>query len=247
MRNVFITGASSGLGRELALQFAEPGAHLGLLARRGSELKTLEPILRARGATVYLYQGDVRDARFVKESVESFALSTERLDIVIANAGRGEGRSIEALDVEVAEEVVSINLQGVINTLYPAARLMKEQKHGTLVGMSSVAAYGAIPGSLIYSPTKAAVKLLMKGLGLELYQDNVHAVCLCPGFVQTPLTDLNTFKMPFMIDVDAAGRRMKKAILGKKALYTFPLVYWFAAQILKVAPNWLLRAISKAS
>ncbi len=244
MRHVFITGASSGLGRELALQFAEKGAKIAILARRGNELKTLEALLQSRGATAYLYEGDVRDARFVEDSLQAFSLATGRLDIVIANAGRGEGKRKEALDVAVAKEVVSINLQGAINTLYPAACLMKAQKRGTLVGISSVAAYGALPGSLIYSPTKAAVKMLMKGLALELHDVGVTSVCLCPGFVRTPLTDQNTFSMPFMMEAEPAARKMKQAIIKGQSVFTFPKVYLFAAQLLRVAPKWLLRVIS---
>ncbi len=244
MTSIFITGASSGLGRGLSLAFAEPGNQIGLFARREHELESLASEIQQLGAQPTVYVGDVREQSLLEAAIFGFAKTAGTLDIVIANAGTGEGTKEERLNAAAAEKVISLNLQGVVNTLYPAARLMKQQGHGTLVGMSSVAAYGALPGSLIYSPTKAAVKVLMKGLSLELSRAGVSTVCLCPGFVRTPLTDKNQFSMPFISETEDACRRMKRAIIHKNRIFTFPLVFLLLAQLLRVAPEWLLHRLS---
>src|SRR5690606_8598176 len=118
------------------------------------------------------------------------------------------------------------------------------QGSGTLVGMASVAGYRAIPGSLSYSASKAAVMTFMEGLSMELDGSGVHVMTLCPGFIRTPLTDKNEFEMPFIIECADACARMKTAIDQKRAIYTFPFPMYVAANIMRVAPKWFLKKLS---
>jgi short-subunit dehydrogenase len=244
MKRVLITGASSGLGKGLALAYAESGNVLGLVARREDALQEVARAANERGARSIVLKADVRDADAMNEAVASFSERAGGIDIAIANAGVSEGRNDERIDAKRAAQLFEINVIGVSNTLLPCVGRMVEQGSGTLVGMSSVAGYRAIPGSLCYSTSKAAVITFMEGLEMELSGSGVHAMSLCPGFVRTPLTDKNEFSMPFMIECDDACARMKRAIDQKKSQYTFPLPMAVAAQIMRVAPKWLLMRAS---
>lgn len=239
-RRIFLTGASSGLGEGLALAYATPGRTLGLLARREDELSRVRAAVEARGARAFVYPVDVVDTRATKEALENFARAADGLDLVIANAGIGEGRRDERFDAEKVAEVFRVNLVGLTNTLLPAIPILRALGGGTLVGMASVAAYRALPGSLAYSASKSAVLTLLEGLGMELRGTGIHTVALCPGFIRTPLTDKNEFSMPFLLERDEACARMRRAIDARKRRYTFPFPMFVAAQLLRILPESLL-------
>lgn len=244
MKRVLITGASSGLGAGLALKYAAPGVELGLFARRKVQLEEVAHLVAKAGGRAMIYVGDVCDVGRLQDAVSDFSRSGP-LDICIANAGIGEGVGHERFDATSVGRVFDINLKGLTNTLLPAARIMQSQGHGTLVGMASVAGHRALPGSLAYSASKAAVITFMEGLEIELRASGVHAMSLCPGFVRTPLTDKNDFPMPFRLECDDACARMVKAIAQKRSRFVFPLPMAAAARLMQIAPHWLLRAVAK--
>lgn len=244
MKRALITGATSGLGEGLARLYGGPGAVLGLVGRREDALRRLAAQLEQQGARAFIYPVDVRDTAKMEETAQHFFENAGGCDLVIANAGIGEGRKDQRCDSRAAAEVLHINVIGLTNTLLPWVDLMRKQGSGTLVGMASVAGYRAIPGSLSYSASKAAVMTFMEGLQMELDGTGVHAMAICPGFVRTPLTDKNDFKMPFRIECDDACLRMKKAIEAKMRRYTFPLPMLVAAQLMRVAPQWVLKRSS---
>lgn len=217
---------------------------LGLVGRREDALRKLAAQVEQRGARAVTYTVDVRDTEKMEETALRFFDLAGGCDLVIANAGIGEGRRDLRFDSRAAAEVFHINVIGLSNTLLPWIELMKEQGSGTLVGMASVAGYRAIPGSLSYSASKAAVMTFMEGLQMELERTGVHAMAICPGFIRTPLTDKNEFSMPFLIECDDACLRMRKAIDAKKSNYTFPLPMFLAAQLMRVAPQWVLKLTS---
>src|SRR5690606_8308972 len=137
-----------------------------------------------------------RNTEEMEKTSDQFFETAGGCDLVIANAGIGEGRNDLRCDSRAAAEVMQINVIGLTNTLLPWVDRMTAQRSGTLVGMASVAGYRAVPGSLSYSASKAAVMTFMEGLQMELDGTGVHAMAICPGFVRTPLTDKNDFKMP---------------------------------------------------
>jgi short-subunit dehydrogenase len=244
MKRALITGASSGLGEGLARLYGAPGATIGLVGRREEALRKLAAELEQKGARPLIYPADVRDTEIMAETARHFFEHAGGCDVVIANAGIGEGRRDQRFDSRAAAEVLHVNVIGLTNTLLPWVELMRAQGSGTLVGMASIAGYRAIVGSLSYSASKAAVMTFMEGLQMELDGTGVHAMAICPGFVRTPLTDKNDFKMPFRIECDDACLRMKKAIDAKKRHYTFPLPMLLAAQLMRVAPQWVLKRSS---
>jgi hypothetical protein len=247
MKAAFITGANGGLGAGLARRYAADGWTVGLFARRAKELGDRQREIEAFGPRPSIYVGDVCDLQSVEAALLRFMERTGRLDLVIANAGRGESVSAERFDARSAQAVLSVNLVGLSNTLLSALSHMDSERGGTLVGMSSVAGYRAIPGSLAYSASKAGVRTFMEGLQLELAGTNLHAMSICPGFVRTPLTDQNDFPMPFLLECDDACARIQRAIEEKKRNYTFPFPMAVAAQLLRVAPHALLHAASPKS
>lgn len=239
-----MTGASSGLGRGLALELARPGRSIALVARRRDLLDELATELEARGCTPLVLPGDVRDTTLMGQLAERFLDWAGGVDLVIGNAGIGEGRRVTRIDPQRVAEVVSINALGVTNTVLPFVGPMRDQQSGTLVAVGSVAGFRAMPGSLSYSASKAFVATFMEGLRMELHGSGVHAMTLCPGFIRTPLTDQNDFAMPFLMDCESACRLMVDAIERREDTYVFPWQMRLASALLRHGPEWFVRRVA---
>ncbi len=241
MKRIFITGASSGIGRGLAFEYARPNVKLGLLSRRGDVLEELCAELRKRGADAAPYPADVRDTDAVGEAARRFLAWAGGADLVIANAGIGERADGNRTDPRRVAEVMNVNVVGVTNTVLPFVEPMRRANAGTLVAISSVAGHRALPGSVSYSASKAAVITFMDGLRMELHGSGVHAMTICPGFVRTPLTDLNRYSMPFLLECEEACRIIRKAIERRANTFTFPWQMRGLTPVIKHAPEWVLR------
>ena len=237
MRKIFITGASSGIGESMARFYASQGVPLGLVARRADFLHRLADELEPRPA---VYPLDVRDAAALKSAAADFTDRFGVPDVVIANAGVSRGTLTEmADDLKVFQEVFDINVMGMVNTFHAFVEPMKQQKRGTLVGISSVAGFRGIPGGGAYSASKAAAIRYCESLRVELRSDGISVVTICPGYIKTPMTAVNKFKMPFLIDVDEAVVRFARAIDAKTSFTVIPWSMGVAARVLRVVPNWL--------
>lgn len=240
---IFITGASTGLGRGLALHYARPGAHIGILARREGLLRELEAELTAKGAAVSIFAGDVADTAFMKTCTEDFVASAGGVDLVIANAGVGIKSGILEGNAEEIAWLMGINVVGVTNTVVPFVPHMLSQRSGVLCAVSSMAGHRAIPGRTAYSASKIAVKTFMDGLRMDLHQTGVHSMTLCPGFVDTPLTKDNP-DMMFVIDVDEAVDEMSAAIAQRRRTKTFPWQMNLLKEVVTRAPEALVRRMA---
>ena len=237
MTKIFITGASSGIGQSLARHYAKQGVQLGLVARRADLLARLADELEPRPA---VYALDVRDAAALKNAATDFISRFGAPDIVIANAGVSRGTLTEFEDdLQVFQEVFDINVMGMVNTFHPFVEPMKQQKRGTLVGISSVAGFRGIPGGGAYSASKAAAIRYCESLRVELRSEGIAVVTICPGYIKTPMTAVNKFKMPFLIDVDEAVVRFARAIDAQTSFTVIPWSMGIAARVLRVVPNWL--------
>ena len=234
---IFITGASSGIGEAMARFYAKRGVQLGLVARRGDFLERLAAELEPHPA---VYALDVRDAPALKKAANDFIARFGVPDVVIANAGvsRGTLTDIED-DLKAFQEVFDINVMGMVNTFHAFVAPMKRQRRGTLVGISSVAGFRGIPGGGAYSASKAAAIRYCESLRVELRDDGISVVTICPGYIRTPMTAVNKFKMPFLIGVDEAVMRFARAIDSKTSFTVIPWSMGIAARILRVVPNWL--------
>lgn len=237
MINIFITGASSGIGESMARLYARQGAQLGLVARRAQFLERIADELEPRPAVYVL---DVRDADALKAAATDFINRFGVPDIVIANAGVSRGTLTEMPgDLKVFQDVFDINVMGMVNTFHAFVEPMKKQKRGTLVGIASVAGFRGIPGGGAYSASKAAAISYCESLRVELRGEGIAVVTICPGYIKTPMTAVNKFKMPFLIDVDEAVVRFARAIEAKTSFTVVPWTMGIAARTLRLVPNWL--------
>ena len=242
---VFITGASSGIGSALARQYAKQGAFLGLAARRGDQLQALSETLTRAGATqVCCYPLDVTDAAALRLAAADFIALQGAPDIVIANAGVSQGTLTEcAEDLEVIKRILEINVYGMAATFSPFIAAMRQSAQagipGRLVGIASVAGIRGLPGAEAYSASKAAAITYLESLRLELRSSGVKVVTIVPGYIETPMTAVNSYRMPFLLPADEAARRFALAIEHGTSYTVIPWPMGVVAKLLRLLPNAL--------
>jgi len=242
---VFITGASSGIGLALAAEYARRGAILGLVARRGDKLA--EFAQRFPQLSISIYAADVRDAEALAAAAAQFMSAHGLPDIVIANAGISKGVVTGHGDLDTFREVMDINYFGMVATFEPFAAPMREARRGTLAGIASVAGVRGLPGSGAYSASKAAALRYLESLRVEMRPFGVAVVTIAPGYIRTPMTAHNPYRMPFLMAADRFAAKTADAIARKTRFAIFPWQMRGAAWLLNVLPRWLYdRAFEKA-
>lgn len=234
---VWITGASSGIGAALARRYAARGASLGLVARRGDVLRKLAASLPGR---VFTYPLDVTDAADQAAAAQDFMQHVGVPDIVIANAGVSAGTltGVEE-DLEVFARIMAVNVQGMVNTFHPFVEPMRHGGRGRLVGIASVAGVRGLPGAGAYSASKAAVIAYLESLRIELHGSGVKVITVLPGYIETPMTAVNQYPMPFMLPVDEAARRIIRIIRHGDSYAVMPWQMAILARLLPLVPNAL--------
>ena len=235
--NVVISGASSGIGLALARHYLERGATVAAFARRRELLQDLAAEFPEKA---FCYALDVRDAPAIQDAARDFMSRVGVPDIVIANAGVSRGTLTEYVeDEEVFQNVMDINVVGMVKTFQPFLAQMRAAGHGTLVGIASVAGFRGLPGSGAYSASKAAAISYLESLRVEMHGSGVKVVTLCPGYIKTPMTDINTYSMPFILDVDDAARRMARVIKSGTSFAVVPWQMGIIGWLMRRLPNWL--------
>jgi short-subunit dehydrogenase len=234
---VFLTGASSGLGRALAASYAAHGAVLGLAARRVAELKAFSKEARIPSS---IYSLDVRDDDALRQAAADFISRHGCPDIVIANAGVSVGTSAErSEDLQVLREVIDINVIGMANTFQPFIACMRTAGKGRLVGIASVAGYRGLPGAGAYSASKAAAIAYLESMRVELRGSGIGVTTVSPGYIATPMTAQNPYRMPFILSAEDAAHRIMRAIKRGRSYAVIPWQMAIAAPLLRVLPNAL--------
>lgn len=244
-RSALVTGASSGIGRAIALELARPGVRLWLAARRAAELERVAEEARVRGAQAEAVILDVRDAPAVHAAVRAADERAGGLELVLANAGVGRSRPLRAFAWEELAAVLEVNVVGAIATLWAAAGPMAARGRGTLAATSSVAALRGLPGSGAYSASKAALSTFLETLRADLADSGVAVCDLRPGFVRTPLTAGNRFPMPFLLEAEDAARRMVRALERGRPVTTFPLGLALPMGLVHHLPGFLWRPLAR--
>jgi short-subunit dehydrogenase len=237
MRRVIITGASSGIGAALARYYARGGAVLGLIARREAALKELAAQL---STPPQIYALDVRDSAAMRAAAADFVLRHGCPDIIIANAGVSTGTLTEyPEDLAAFQDVLDINVVGMVNTFQPFIGAMRTAGRGTLAGIASVAGYRGLPGAAAYSASKAAAISYLESLRVELRITGINVVTICPGYIATPMTAQNPYPMPFILSADAAAHGIARIIDSGRTFAVIPWQMAIVARVLRVLPDWL--------
>jgi len=253
---VFLTGASSGIGAALARHYAAAGATLGLAARRADALRELAAGLPGEHAC---YPLDVADAPALAAAADDFIARFGVPDIVIANAGVSAGTLTEqSEDLAVFRRIMDTNVYGMAATFAPFVAAMLEAGEARqsgrsghsyhsgraarphrLVGIASVAGIRGLPGAEAYSASKAAAITYLESLRLEMRPHGIRVVTIAPGYIETPMTAINPYPMPFLMPADRAAARFAAAIARGASYTVVPWPMAIVAKVLRLLPNWL--------
>jgi short-subunit dehydrogenase len=245
---VFITGASSGIGRALAVELGRKGASVGLLARRAETLLEIAKEVEEAGGNALALPADVRDAEAVRVAADRLREKFGRVDVLVANAGVGVTTDAKNLEAKEVADVIGINVLGAVNSVTAVLPEMIEQGSGQLVAISSLAAYRGLPKSGAYCASKAALSAFFESLRVDLRESGVGVTIIHPGFIKTPLTAGRHAQMPYLMELDDAIKKIIRAIETGKKSYAFP---WQLATISRLGmllpPNLYDRIIAKRS
>ncbi|WP_022727473.1 SDR family NAD(P)-dependent oxidoreductase [Fodinicurvata sediminis] len=233
--HVMITGASSGLGAALAQYYAERGCQLSLSGRNKSRLDRIAQSCRDKGAIVEATPLDVCDREECEDWVRK-ADDWKPLDLMIANAGISAGTGNGGETEEQTRQILETNCTGLINNVMPVLERMKSRDKGQIALMSSLAAFRGFPGAPAYCGSKAMVRVWGEALRGELAPRGLAVNVICPGYVQTPMTEVNDFPMPFLMSAEKAAKIMARGLARNRARIAFPLPTYFAAWLLGALP-----------
>jgi hypothetical protein len=238
-KKIFITGASTGIGRQLALDYAKDGAELWLLARSELKLNELAQEIQNSGGQAHILVCDATDEPAFLKALNIAQNESTGFDLVIANAGWG-GRMYYPSDnnIQVLNQIIDLNFRAATQTLEFFAKYMVTEKHGHLVGVSSIAGFRGAPGGAAYSATKAALISYIESLRFSVKPFGVFVTDIRPGFVRTPMTDKNVVPMPFLMEVDRASQKIRRAIARKRKRFAFPWQTAVLIHLIKAAPDF---------
>ncbi len=241
-KSIFITGASSGLGKALALNYAQKGITLHLCGRNKERLLQVAGTCTEKGATVYTYLFDTTDADKSQKAIQK-ADQTKPLDLVIANAGISGGVLGTPETDESIRQIMQTNIFGCLNTVLPALQCMRKRRKGQVALIASLAGYRGMASCPAYSASKAAVKAFGEALYGQQKRKGIHVITICPGFIETPLTDKNQFYMPFLMKADKAAQIIKRRLEKGSVFIAFPRIMAFGAWFGSILPGWIARPI----
>jgi len=234
------------LGRALALAYAAEGVTLFLGGRDAARLEDVGAACAAAGAEVGRAAVDVTDAEAVRDWI-AHADRRRPLDLVIANAGISAGTGGGGEDEAQTRRIFAVNLDGVVNTVLPAVSAMRGRRRGQIGIVSSLAGFRGVPGAPAYCGSKAAVRSWGEALRGAVHRDGLEVCVICPGFVRTPMTDVNRYSMPFLMDADRAARLIRRGLARNRGRIAFPLpmyaVVWLFAALPAMVIDPILRRL----
>lgn len=221
-RTILITGASSGIGEALALEYAAPNVFLALTGRDAGRLETVASACRAKGADVEARIIDVVD----RQAMEAWLLTMDAarpFDLLIANAGVGLEGDRKLPEEEAMRGTFAVNIDGVLNTVLPLLPRLRERKRGQIAIMASLASFIGLPQAAAYNGSKAAVRVWGESLRHILRKDGIEVSVVCPGFVISRMTARNRFPMPFLMSAEKAAGIIRRGLEANRARIAFPL------------------------
>lgn len=233
-RRVWLTGASYGIGRALALELARRGCRLGLSARSRD---ALEELARECGNESFALPLDATDREANARAADEILRRFGGLDIALFNAGSCEYVDVKRFDSSLFERMMRINFLGVIYGIEAALPMLRHSPEPQIVGMSSAAAYRGLPRAEAYGASKAAVRHMLQALRLDLAPMNIPVTIVCPGFVRTPLTDKNDFEMPMIVEANWAARKIADGVARYEHEIHFPKLFTGFLKCLGMLPS----------
>ena len=235
-KTIWITGASSGIGKALAIKFSKEGWNVAISARREN---LLEEIAKSNN-NIYPFPLDVTNSEKCKSIFESVIKKTGEINISVFCAGIHDPKSEKKLNIEKIREIMEVNFFGTVNSINAIYDYYKEKKSGQISIVSSVAGYRGLPAAGAYCASKSALSSFAESLYFDLKRFNVRVSLVNPGFIKTPMTDQNDFPMPMMKSAEFAAEQMFKGLTQKKAFEIhFPVAFTSMMKVLKVIPNGL--------
>ena len=224
--NILITGASRGIGRALAIAYSKPDVNLFLCSRNSSKLEETKKLCQALKANIFCEIIDVKNESAMKNWIDKIE-ENYPLDLVIANAGISAGTDGGPESTAQIKEIFAINLDGLLNTINPAIAKMKIRQKGQIALISSLAGFRGLPSSPAYSASKAAVRVYGEALRGNLSKQGIKVNVICPGYVKTPMTDVNTFPMPLLMESEKCAKIIVDGLARNKSRIAFPFPLYF--------------------
>ena len=235
-KNVWITGASSGIGKALTIKFANEGWQVAASARRESLLQDLNKI----NSNIHSFPLNVKDEDKTKKVFQNIIEKLQTIDIAVFCTGIHDPESEKKLSSEKIREIMETNFFGTLNCIMAVNTYFKEKKGGHISIVSSVAGYRGLPAASGYCASKSALTSLAESLYFDFKRHNVRVSLVSPGFIQTPMTDKNKFPMPMIKSPEFAAEKMFIGLTKKNAFEIhFPLAFTMIMKLLKIMPNWL--------
>ncbi|HJU56885.1 MAG TPA: SDR family NAD(P)-dependent oxidoreductase, partial [Pyrinomonadaceae bacterium] len=221
-----------GIGRALSVELGRRGAGVGLLARRAETLREIADEVEKAGGRALALPADVRDAEAVRRAADELRARFNRVDVMVANAGIVPTTHVLDLRPDELADVMSVNVVGAVNSVTAVLPEMVKQGSGQLVAISSLAAYRGLPKSGAYCASKAALSAFFESLRIDLRGTGVDVTIIHPGFIKTPVTEGRAARMPYLMELDDAVKKIIRAIESRKKSYAFP---WQLASIVRAA------------
>ena len=236
MKNIWITGASSGIGRALALKFANEGWQVAASARRESLLNEISEL----NENISSFPLDVTNKDDCKETFELIKNKYQNIDICFFSTGTWDPKKEKEIDVDQMKKVMEVNFFGTLNCIKAVEKYFREKNSGHISIVSSIAGYRGLPNSTGYGASKAALNNFAESLYFDFGRYNVKVSLVSPGFIKTPMTDKNEFKMPFLKTAEFAADKIYKGLInGSSFEIDFPKELTLILKFLKILPDWL--------
>ena len=240
---IWVTGASTGIGKALAIKFSKNGWKVAISARR---LELLEEISK-KNENIFSFPLDVTNKDECSKVFSEIKNKFGQIDLCIFSTGTWDPKKEKEIDVEQIENVMKVNFFGTVNSIKSVEKYFKELGKGHISIVSSIAGYRGLPNSTGYGPSKSALNNLTESLYFDFKRYGVRVSLISPGFIKTPMTDKNDFKMPFLKTTEYAAEKIYNGLVNTKAFEIhFPKQLTIVLKILKILPNWLyLRLVGK--
>ena len=233
-KTIWITGGSTGIGKALAIKFASKGWNVAISARRVELLNELSNSYE----NISNFPLDVTDKEKCKEVFHEIKNRYENIDICFFSTGTWDPKKEKGIDVEQMEDVFKVNFFGTVNSIKAVEQYFRDKKNGTITIVSSIAGYRGLPNSTGYGPSKSALNNLAESLYFDFKRYNVRVCLVSPGFIQTPMTDKNDFKMPFLKTPEYAADQIYEGLVNKNIFEIhFPKSLTITLKLLSFLPS----------